>query len=221
MCINEEYLPAILGALEVLTIPEYWDVPEDIIPQIMALQDVLAGTPDDCGSVSPTYCAKYDFASDDHSGIFSGLAVFGLGTPAWVSGIGWSLSTVCASGGGSGSAAFMVLKAVFPSPVTVDYIRISYGTTAESDANGSYGILVDHVSAGGNDGAWATLTGFHGNGFDGTDTTGIHSKTDTEHFIEIQIQPAGGSSCPAGVMFIREIQFYGSGDAPPDSAPCV
>jgi len=220
VCINEEYIPHILGALEVLTVPEYWDQPQDIIPQIEILMDRLAGDPDDCTDAPTSWCGVYDFAADDYGSIFSGLAVFGHGTPAHIGGTGWALSTGCASGGGSGTSAFMVLKATFPDPITIDYVRISWATSTTSDANATQAFLIDHVSSGGNDGAWAAATGSHALDFDGTDTTAAHTKTDTEHFFEVQLYPAGGSSCPSGIMLIREIQIYGTGDAPPGAIPC-
>ena len=92
VCINEEWIPFILGVLEVLALPELWPhgTAGTYVSGVEKLMERLAKAPvNDCASSAPTetWCHTLDFTEGDQG--FQG-ADFGTGALAeYHSGVGW------------------------------------------------------------------------------------------------------------------------------------
>lgn len=120
VCINQAYIPFILGALEVLTQPDYW---ETLFPvdQIQQLIGVLAGdNSEDCSPVIPTdFTCDFPFATGTHGwAAYSGYATY-------IGSLGWKSITVSSSCE-LGEAFSLLLQADFGASVIVTKVIVDY-----------------------------------------------------------------------------------------------
>lgn len=88
LCINQDWLPFILGAMKAVSRPETWNDSYDAITRAASeVSYLISSLSDGCGTVVPTkLCLSGTFADSDY-----GYEDFGGGVCAasWVSGTGW------------------------------------------------------------------------------------------------------------------------------------
>lgn len=216
VCINQEWLPHVLGALEVLTIPEYWDVPEDIIPEAEKLMDLLAGDPGDCGTPPvTTWCASSDFVISDLADNWSPGEYDSRGASFYNAGEGYKL---IGSYGVAGASQLCVIKFNSVDPIHITRLRICFACSPGSNIGGTTIAAGPHADPNDESGL-NFVTGLAAD-FNGCEFSGDVDWTTTDMWVRVQADASSGGSATSAILVISQVNIYGDGSAPAGLTIC-
>lgn len=218
VCINQNYLPFITGALEVLAIGDYWEDPNSVLPEIEKLLVALNEVAGDCEAPSTVYCASWDFTDTGHEDQWEGQATADSCSsgPVYNSFLnGWELAG-CSPPGTNGILCDIHLHLDTPATFTRCAVLYSIVGSGGHD-NQSYSVLFAGADRSG------TLVYADGGLPLSTDIVHEHSFsaiTSADWVVEVQIQNDGGAHS-VGDVIIHAVEFSGLGDQPLGSVVCA
>lgn len=192
MCLNQAWIPFILGALEPLALPEYWETLGPIagVDQLIGL---LAGPPsEDCAAEPPaTFSCDITFSTGTH-----GWTVW-EGYGSYLGSFGWHSITV-SSPCSQGEAFSVIIQTDFG--VSVEITKVIVRGEVAMGSTGRHIALFDDPA---------------GSNFSGVDDPGlgpfewIWEGTHTTDTLAVDVD-----GCGPGPGAIYEILIYGNGSSP-------